>query len=124
MPDRGTILIVDDEQLVLDVGCAILKQLGYPFLTALDGQSALDIVASHRQELCCIILDYAMPGMDGRECLKALRRIAPELKVLLSSGYKEEQAAAMFLPDEKPDAFIQKPFLVDGLSRKIDQLIG
>jgi len=124
MPDRDTILIVDDEQLVLDVGCAILKQLGYPFLTALHGQAALDIVAARRQELCCIILDYAMPGMDGSECLKELRRVAPELKVLLASGYKEEQAAAMFLPDEKPDGFIQKPFLVDGLSRKIQQLIG
>ena len=124
MPDGDAILIVDDEQLVLDVACAMVRQIGYRPLCALTGEEALKTLADRGQELCCIILDLAMPGMDGRQCLKEIRRLDPDLKVLLSSGYREEQAAAMFLPDEGPDGFIKKPFMVASLADTIEALLA
>ena len=124
MPEGDSILIVDDEQLVLDVACAMVKQIGYRPIPVLTGGEALNTLASQGNEICCILLDLAMPGMDGRQCLKEIRRLYPDVRVLLASGYHEEQAAAMFLPDESPDGYIKKPFIVAALGEKIAALLG
>ena len=83
MPAFGTetILLVDDEELVRDLGARILSKAGYDVLTAANGKEALDFFEKGRTQISLVILDLIMPEMGGKECLKELRKIDPQLKV-------------------------------------------
>lgn len=119
----GTILLVDDEDMIIEVGKAILNKLGYRTLTAGSGTDAIDIYRKNQNLIALIILDMVMPGMNGSETYYRLKEINPEIKILLSSGYTMDEAAHDILK-ESSDEFIQKPFNVEILSRKIQQLIN
>ena len=88
MPAFGTetILLVDDEEFVRDLGARILSKAGYNVLTATNGKEALDLFEKERTQISLVILDLIMPEMGGKECLKELRKIDPQLKVLIASG--------------------------------------
>lgn len=85
-----TILLVDDEPLVRDLGATMLSMVGYTVLTANDGKRAIDVYAERKEEISLVILDVVMPEMGGSQCLKALVNMEPRVKVLLSSGYHAE----------------------------------
>jgi CheY-like chemotaxis protein len=117
-PGSETILLVDDEQMVLSVGRDMLRHLGYQVITAQSGRAAVDIVNDPEKELDLVILDMIMPAMGGAETFDMIHERRPQLPVLLCSGYSLDDKAAGIL-DRGCDGFIQKPFHLDKLSRRI-----
>jgi two-component system, cell cycle sensor histidine kinase and response regulator CckA len=113
----GCILLVDDEEMILNVGEQLLTHLGYIVLTASGGKEAVKLATENHKRIDLVILDLIMPGMSGGETFDALRRVAPRLKVLLSSGYALEGEAEDIL-ERGCDDFIQKPFSLKDLSEK------
>jgi PAS domain S-box-containing protein len=113
-----TILLVDDEQMVLSVAREMLQHLGYQVITAQSGRTAVDIVNQRETELDLVILDIIMPEMGGGETFDLIHKYRPELPVLLCSGYSLDDKAAEIM-DRGCDGFIQKPFDLDKLSRRI-----
>jgi len=111
----GTILVVDDEPMVLAFVEEALKKLGYKVLTAVDGQQACEVYSSHAHQIEMVLLDMVMPGTTGLEVCRHLRGIHPKVKVILSSGYssgdvaREAQLAGAM-------GFIGKPYSLEELS--------
>lgn len=103
------VLVIDDEQTVLDVSRAYLEQAGFTVLTAEDGERGLEVFREKAAEVDCIILDYKMPGMDGRETLAEIRAIRTDVPVILSSGYDEDEVVGQ-VGDDSVCGFIQKPY--------------
>ena len=119
----GTILLVDDEDMIIDVGSQILASLGYIPLLARSGKEAIDLYQKNRDHIVMVILDMIMPGMGGGETYDRLKKINPEIRVLLSSGYSINGQASEII-DRGCNGFIQKPFNVIQLSRKIGDVLG
>ncbi len=117
----GTILFVDDEPEMLELGMMALEENGYTVVTAGDGLQALETLKAAPDGIDCVLLDLCMPRMDGVEALLEMRRIKPGIRVLLASGYAEEEVR-MRLAGQQVDALLQKPYqfseLVEAL-RKI-----
>ncbi len=84
---QETILLVDDEEVIREVGADMLSQYGYRVLTASDGEGALEIYSQHKDEIDLVIMDLSMPGMGGRQCLISLLEMYPEARVVVASGY-------------------------------------
>jgi CheY-like chemotaxis protein len=120
---NGTILVVDDEETLRAVACQMIEQLGMRTLAAADGREALDVYRRHQQEIIGVLMDLTMPHMDGAECFGELRRINPDVRVLLMSGYNEQDAIARFV-GKGLAGFIQKPFAIDDLKSRLDVLLG
>ncbi len=104
----GTVLLVDDEETVRGIGAEMLKELGFKVITANDGREALEIFKA-TPEICLVILDLTMPHMDGEECFRELRRHKPDIKVIMSSGYNEQEVTQRFV-GKGLAGFIQKPY--------------
>lgn len=117
-----TILLVDDEETVLNMGAEILNSLGYTVLEATNGREALNIYATHKEEIDLIILDMIMPDMGGGKVYDFIRGINSNAKVLLASGYSLEGQAAAIL-ERGCNAFIQKPFSIEHLSQKLREVL-
>jgi PAS domain S-box-containing protein len=117
-----TILLIDDEEMILDVGVQVLKKLGYEVLTASNGIEGIEVYQQNRQEVAMVILDLIMPEMGGGETYDRLKEIDPQVKVLLSSGYSIDGQATEIL-NRGCDGFIQKPFSMEDLSVKLRQII-
>ena len=119
----GTILLIDDEKMILDVGCELLEELGYTVLSALSGQQALEVFKKNSDTIDLVIMDMIMPGMGGGETFDRLRNINPNVKVLLSSGYSVNGQATKILR-RGCNGFIQKPFTLNQLAEKIGKITG
>ena len=122
MEGGGTILLVEDEEMVREVAAAMLKRLGYSVLEAKDGVEALEVFRQHQSEIRCVLSDLTMPRMNGWETLTALRKLAPDIPVILASGYDKAQVMAGDHP-ELPQAFLGKPYKLKGLSDAISQAL-
>jgi CheY-like chemotaxis protein len=118
----GCILIVDDESLVMRTMNDILNNLGYTTLTANNGKKALEIYTQYQENIDLIILDMIMPQMNGEQTLRELKRINPDVKVIISSGYMQD-----YRPEELVDlgavGVLQKPFRKNELALKITQAL-
>ena len=117
-PDSGTILVVDDEDTVRSVMKRILVRAGYTVLTAEDGIEGVAAFRAHRQEIRAVILDVTMPRMGGEEAYRQLRQIDPEVRVLLASGYSEQEATSQFA-GKGLMGFVEKPFTPQTLLEKV-----
>jgi PAS domain S-box-containing protein len=117
----GTILVVDDEAAVRMVTGTMLRELGFRTLLAADGNAALAVYREHAAEIVCVLMDLTMPGRDGKETLRELRRIQPDVRVLLMSGYNEPEAVTGLVGAA---GFIQKPFTFDDLEHRVRALLG
>ncbi|OEU67498.1 MAG: hypothetical protein BBJ57_04655 [Desulfobacterales bacterium PC51MH44] len=117
-----TVLLVDDEDMIIDVGSKILKSLGYRTLTAKDGEEAIEVYQANKSKIDMVILDVIMPGIGGGETYDRLKKINPKVKVLLSSGYSLDEQATEIM-DRGCNGFIQKPFLIKQLSQKIRDIL-
>ena len=119
----GTVLLVDDEEIILSVAEEMIQTLGYNVLTAANGQAAIAIYEAEKDTIGLVVLDLIMPGMGGGDVFDRLKAIDPEVKVLLSSGYSiDGQAAAIMKRGGR--GFIQKPFSIQELSQKIGQIMA
>jgi len=117
-----TILIVDDEPVIREMGSELLGALGYRTIPAEDGEAACRIFQEHRGEIGLVLLDIIMPKMGGKETFRALRKLSPGLPVLLSSGYSVEGLAQEIL-EEGANGFIQKPYGLPELARTIRRIL-
>ena len=120
---NGTILLIDDEKMIIDVGQELLQELGYDVLTARSGKEAVEIYRQKSTRVDLVIMDLIMPGMSGSETYDRLKEINTHVKVLLSSGYSINGQAAKIL-ERGCDGFIQKPFNINQLSEKIQGIIA
>jgi CheY-like chemotaxis protein len=117
-----TILFVDDEEHVLDVGVQILKSFGYTVFEGRSGKETIEVYKKNRDKIAMVILDMIMPGMGGGETYDRLKKINPEIKVLLSSGYSIDGQATEIL-QRGCNGFIQKPFKIKEWSIKIREIL-
>jgi DNA-binding NtrC family response regulator len=117
-----TILLVDDEEVILEVGEMMLEELGYSVLTANGGRAAIDIFREHRNTIQLVVLDMIMPGLNGGATFDEIRKIDPQARVLLSSGYSVNGQAQKIL-DAGCSGFIQKPFGFDEFSDTIRSIL-
>ena len=114
----GTVLLVDDDETVLDTTHVMLTMLGFEVLDARDGIEAVEMFQKHKSQIRFVLTDFAMPRMNGLETLTALRQIAPDIPVILASGYSEEQIMDDTQP-ERPQAFLEKPYGLQALKDAI-----
>lgn len=119
---RGTILFVDDEDVILEVGKEFLKVLGYEVLVAQSGKEAIEIFNKNQDRIDLVLLDMIMPQMSGGEVYDRLKEISPGVKVLLSSGYSIDGEATKIL-ERGCNGFIQKPFNINQLSQSIKSIL-
>ena len=118
LKSEETVLLVDDEEMILDVGRQLLEKLGYRVLSAGSGKQAIEIYKKNKENIHIVILDMIMPVMGGGKTFDSLKKIDPEVKVLLSSGYSLNGQATEIL-NRGCNGFIQKPFNLMDLSHKI-----
>jgi len=117
-----TILLVDDEDMILEVGEEMLTALGYKVMVAANGREAVGVYEENKDEIDMVILDLVMPDMGGGEVYDRLKEANPKVKVLLASGYSIDDRAHDILK-RGCDGFIQKPFNMNELSVKLRQIL-
>jgi len=117
-----TILLVDDEDMILEVGQRVVASLGYNVLPIKGGKEAIEVYKKNRNKIDMVILDMIMPEMHGGEVFDKLKQINPDIKVLLSTGYSINGKATEIL-DRGCNGFIQKPFNTKELSKKIREIL-
>jgi two-component system cell cycle sensor histidine kinase/response regulator CckA len=118
----GTVLLVDDEEVILEVGKELLEGMGYRVLIAKDGKEAIEVYEKDRNEIDIVVLDMVMPNMGGGETYDRMKEINPEIKVLLSSGFSIDGEASEIL-ERGCNGFIQKPFTMKRLSGKTRDIL-
>ena len=116
-----TILLVDDEPFILDVGVKMLEKMGYTVIKACCGDDAVRVFNNIPKQIDLVILDLIMPDIGGGEVFDRLRAIRPDIKVLLASGYSVGDAAAIIA--RGCNGFIQKPFGMEKLSHAVREVI-
>jgi two-component system cell cycle sensor histidine kinase/response regulator CckA len=119
---QGRVMIVDDEASVREVGSELLEEMGYSVLTAQDGQAALDIL-QHHPGVEVVILDMVMPRLDGEHTFFRLRELDPGIRVVISSGFTEDEKVSRLL-EEGAVAFVQKPYRVQTLADAVEEAMA
>lgn len=114
----GHILLVDDDDAVRQVGEKLLTELGCKVSTAVDGLEAIDFYQEHKRDVDLVVLDLQMPNLDGRGTFRALKRLDPRVRVLLTSGHASREEAERIIAEGALDV-LPKPFKLDDLSRAI-----
>ena len=118
----GTILITDDEESVRTVGRQMLERMGFTVLTAEHGHEAISVFQQHAREIVCVLLDLTMPHMDGEETFRELRSLNTDVKVVLCSGYNEQDAVQRFT-GKGLAGFLQKPYTLRILREKLHEIL-
>ena len=118
---RGVVLVVDDDETVRTVTRRMLEQAGFSVILAADGAQALEIYQS-TPAVALVIMDMTMPRMDGEQCFRELRRLDPAVRVLLTSGYNEQDATERFV-GKGLAGFIQKPYRPVDLLARVQEAI-
>ncbi len=119
----GTILVVDDEEIIRNMLTEILQKLGYKVLLACDGREGVEVFRENSGEIDLVILDMNMPVMDGRETFKEIKNIDPNVRALLTTGFSMSKGTQDIL-DEGFVGYITKPFTIHQLSEKIQEIMG
>ncbi|MBU1565500.1 MAG: response regulator [Proteobacteria bacterium] len=120
---KGLVLVVDDEAMIRNTAKEILETCGYSVILATDGQEGLDIFRLRHQEISVVLLDMLMPKMSGKETYMEIKKINPNLKVLFSSGFKQDERVEEVL-QLGVQGFVQKPYTLHVLSSAIDKVIN
>jgi PAS domain S-box-containing protein len=124
LPRGGTetILLIDDEKLIRDLGEKALNKFGYMVITAPDGESAMKLYNREWERIDLVILDLIMPKMSGNLCFEEIVRVNPNAKVIIASGYSENEQMRQSI-GERARGFIGKPFNVKRLLRLIREIL-
>ena len=117
----GTILVVDDEESIRALAKLVLEKSGVKVLTAEDGRKGVEIFRKHQDEISVVVLDMTMPHMGGEETFNEIKKIRKDVRVILSSGYDEQQVTSGFV-GKGLAGFIQKPYRPSELIEKLRQL--
>jgi len=117
-----TIIIVDDEPDILDIGQNTLEQFGYTVLMARSGEEAVEAYTRRGKEIDLVILDLGMPGMGGEKCLQELLRMNPSVKVLIASGYAATQTVQGIL-EAGATGFMAKPYRLEDMLKKVREVL-
>lgn len=118
----GNILIVDNEEVMRNVAAGILGECGYTPLTVDSGFTAIDIIRDNQPEIGIVLLDMAMPGINGKETFMELKKLQPGLKVVLTSGFKHDLRVIESIKSGV-DGFIQKPYTIYNLSKTVHDVL-
>jgi len=116
------VLLIEDEEPVRNIARMMLTHLGYTVIEAKDGDEGLERFKQHQDEIRCVLSDLTMPRMNGCETIAALRKLSPDIPVILSSGYDE----ALVMADEhteRPNSFIGKPYQLKSLGDAIHRVV-
>ncbi len=119
----GTVLVVDDEDSVRSVVAQLLQQFGFTVLTACDGSTAIEVFESARNDIDAVIVDMTMPDIDGQQVCDAVTKMRSDVRVILTSGYSEQEVAKEFSTDERYRRFIQKPFRPQTLVKSLFEML-
>jgi CheY-like chemotaxis protein len=118
----GAVLLIEDEEPVRNMARMMLTRLGYTVIEAKDGDEGIERFKQHQDEISCVLSDLTMPRMNGWETIAALRKLSPDIPVILSSGYDE----ALVMADEhteRPNAFLGKPYQLKSLGDAIRRAV-
>ena len=118
----GTVLLVDDEEVIREVCKELLENIGYRVFSARDGKEALKLYRKNRDKIDLVLLDITMPNMSGSEVYDRMKEMNPDIKVLLSSGYSIDGEVTDILK-RGCNGFIHKPFNLNALSQKIRKIL-
>ncbi|MBF8259480.1 MAG: hypothetical protein HW377_1854 [Actinobacteria bacterium] len=118
-----TVLVVEDEESILNLACAVLRGYGYSVLPACDGEDALRVAGEHEGEISLLLTDVVMPRMGGRELYDRIRQRRSEIKVLYMSGYTDDAIVHQGVLDPGT-AFLQKPYSPISLARKVKEILA
>ncbi len=117
---RASVLLVDDEEVIREAGKAMLQSLGLQVFMAADGQEAVDVFHRGIAQVDLVLMDLTMPRLDGREAFLAIRELKPDLPIVLSSGYNEQESVQEFL-GQGLAGFIQKPYTLQALAAVLQE---
>ncbi|MFN0146994.1 MAG: response regulator [Dehalococcoidia bacterium] len=120
---QGTVLVIDDDDIVRTVIGRMLERAGFHVLTAEDGLAGIAAFREHLTTVQAVILDMTMPRMDGVETCRSLRELSPGVKVILSSGYAQRDAVVQ-LPALAVAGYLQKPYAADELLALLHSVIA
>ncbi|OHE56405.1 MAG: hypothetical protein A3K61_04855 [Thaumarchaeota archaeon RBG_16_49_8] len=115
------ILVVDDETTVSRVTCSVLETHGYKVITAFDGANAIPLYQQHKEQVKAVIMDMMLPVMDGQKCIRAIREINPEVKVIAVSGLVEKNRLTEGAAHAQ--AFLPKPYTSNTLLKTIYEVL-
>lgn len=118
----GLVLVVDDDETVRQVSSRIVQKLGFEVITANDGREGVDLFRPRSAEVVVVLMDLTMPYLDGEQAFREIRAIRPDAKVILMSGFSEQDAVNRFA-GKGLAGFIQKPFRPDALRRKLREVV-
>ena len=119
----GTILIVDDEELMRTTGRMILTNLGYTVLVAEDGIQGIDIFKEQLHQIDLVLLDMIMPKMNGPDCFQILRQLKPAIPIIISSGFSQEEELQE-LKEQGLNGFLHKPYQSTDLGEAIKSALN
>jgi CheY-like chemotaxis protein len=120
---KGRILLVDDEPMIRRMVQSILVGLGYEIVLASNGREAVETFEREQGRFDVVLLDLVMPEMDGPDCFRALQRLAPRVRVLMSSGFTQD-ADMQALFKEGVRGFLSKPYLTADLSKALEEILA
>jgi DNA-binding NtrC family response regulator len=121
LPSEHTILVIDDDDSVRSVTSDILRRLKHDVLTAHDGLEGIRVYTEHQNLVDIVLLDLSMPQMGGVECYEKLVEVNDNVRVIIMSGYTEEDTSTRFSGDRTIE-YLQKPFSTKGLLQKLESL--
>ncbi|RKZ01925.1 hypothetical protein DRQ21_09725 [Candidatus Fermentibacteria bacterium] len=116
------VLLVDDEKNILFIGKHTLTKAGYIVYTATDGEKAVEEYTNHGEAIHCVVLDLTMPVMDGVECLRELKKLDPAVKVILSSGYNQQEVENRIRLEEIA-GYLKKPYGLSALRSEVKKVL-
>jgi PAS domain S-box-containing protein len=120
---KGVVLLADDEETIRNLGRRMLERWGFEVVVAEDGREAVDKFRAHKDTITLVILDLTMPHLDGEACYRELRQIRPDVRVILSSGYNEQDVVNRFA-GKGLAGFVQKPYTSEELLAKVREALG
>jgi signal transduction histidine kinase len=120
--EAAAVLVIDDEDVVRRAARSTLEHFGYTVFEASSGHGGVDLFSRLHDRISAVVLDLTMPRMDGREVWRRIRRIRPDMKIIISSGFEESDAMKQFA-DDRSLTFLKKPFTASGLAGKIKEVL-
>lgn len=122
-PKNRLVLVIDDEEAVREAVADILQFEGVKVITAVDGENGLNAFNTYKDDVDLILLDLSMPGMSGAEAYQEIKKIDPDVKIIISSGYDEVDAEKSFF-SQGETGFLRKPYKMNHLVTKVREYLG